>query len=278
MNSGDFMLYDSHTHTTNSDGRNSLEEMCCAAVEAGVAGITITDHADMNFFASRDTYNRIKGCIEQVGEAQQTYQGKLDLLCGVELGEFLYEPESAKKILNLTEYDAVLCSVHLVPAARWEQPYNRIPFSEDGTDAELDDYLRLYFDLVSETVDSFDFDVLAHLSCPVRYMTGLHERKTDVMRYESKLREILQKIIDRNIALEWNTGGMNARFHYYSIQNEEIFELYRSMGGQLITLGSDAHSIGGICNGFGEARDALKRCGFTHYHYFKDRKPQCIAL
>lgn len=272
------MLYDSHMHTTNSDGRNSLDEMCLAAIEAGVDGITITDHADMNFYESRDTYNRIKGGISQIREAQETFRGKLDLLCGVELGEFLYEPESAKKILDLTNYDAILCSVHLVPAARWEQPYNRIPFAQDGTDEELDDYLCRYFDLLSDTVDGFDFDVLAHLSCPVRYMTGLHQRKTDVMRYEPQIREILKKIIDRNIALEWNTGGMNPRFHFYSIQNEEIFALYRSMGGELITLGSDAHSAGGIGRGFEDARVALKRCGFSYYHYFKNRVPQRVAL
>lgn len=272
------MVYDSHTHTTNSDGRNSLEEMCRAAAEAGLAGITITDHADMNFYASRDTYNRISESVRQIREAQEAYRGKLDVLCGVELGEFLYEPESAGKILNLTEYDAILCSVHLVPAARWEQPYNRIPFSQDGTDEELDDYLRLYFRLLNDTVDSFDFDILAHLSCPVRYMTGLHERRVDVMRHEPMIREILKKIIDRNIALEWNTGGMNAKFHYCSIQNEEIFTMYRSMGGELVTLGSDAHSVGGLGNGFDKAIEGLKRCGFTQYHYLKNRMPHSVAL
>ena len=272
------MLYDSHTHTTNSDGRNSMDEMCLAAIASGVEGIAITDHADMNFYESRDTYNRIRNGIAQIREAQKTYQGQLDLLCGLELGEFLYDPENAQKMLGLTDYDTILCSVHLVPAARWEQPYNRIPFSQDGTDEELEDYLELYFDLLNDTVDAFDFDVLAHLSCPVRYMTGLHQRKTDIMRYESKIREILQKIIDRNIALEWNTGGMNQRFHYCSIQNEELFTLYRSMGGQMVTLGSDAHSVKGIGNSFEQACDALKRCGFTHYHYFKKRKPHSVLL
>ena len=123
------MLYDSHIHTTNSDGRNTLDEMCQSAIEKGVQGITITDHADMNFYESRDTYNRIKNAINQIREAQTRYAGKVDVLCGVELGEYLYSPENAKKILSLTDYDAILCSVHLVPAARWDRPYNRIPFS-----------------------------------------------------------------------------------------------------------------------------------------------------
>jgi histidinol-phosphatase (PHP family) len=265
-------------HTTNSDGKNTVEEMCQAAINANVQGVSITDHADMNFYESRDTYNRIRTGIEQIRDAQQKYQGELELSCGVELGEYLYDKQSADKILTLTDYDVVLCSVHLVPEARWEKPYNRIPFGEDGTDEELRLYLKLYLDLLSDTVDSFDFDVLAHLSCPVRYMTGLYERKVDIMEFETKIREILEKIIARGIALEWNTGGINARFHYCNVQNEELFRLYHSMGGKYITLGSDAHSTVGIGHAFDEARQMLKKCGFTEYHYFKNRAAHAVKL
>ena len=44
------MLCDSHMHTTNSDGRSTITKMCQTALDMGVAGITITDHADMNFY------------------------------------------------------------------------------------------------------------------------------------------------------------------------------------------------------------------------------------
>lgn len=264
------MIYDSHMHTTNSDGKSTLEQMCQSAVEKGVSGITITDHADMNFYESRDTYNRIKEANRQNRQAQEAWADKLEVMCGVELGEYLYERSSAEKILGLMDYDSVLCSIHLVPAARWEKPYNRIDFTNDGTDEELLDYMRLYFDLLSDTVDAFDFNILAHIACPVRYMTTRHNRPTDVMRFEPKIREILQKIIDRGIALEWNSGGLR--------QNEEIFALYYSMGGRLVTLGSDAHRCEDIARGFDHFRDTLKSCGFTHYHYFKNGQPRAVEL
>lgn len=264
------MLYDSHMHTTHSDGRNTVSQMCESAIEKGVAGITLTDHADMNFYESRDTYNRIKGAIAAYRQASREYADTLEVMCGVELGEYLYAPENAQKILGLTDYDCVLCAIHLVPAARWDKPYNRIVFSEDGTDAELRDYLRLYFDLLSDTMDAFNFDVLAHIICPVRYMTAKYGRPTDVLEFEPKIREILQKVIDQNIALEWNTAGLR--------QNAEIFKMYYEMGGRLITLGSDAHSAAGIANRFEETRAFLKACGFTHYHYYKNRIPQPVEL
>lgn len=264
------VIYDSHMHTTNSDGQNTLIQMCDYAAANGIQGITITNHADMNFYESRDTYNRIKGDIREIRQAQRDYAGRLEVMCGVELGEYLYAPENAKQILELTEYDCILNSVHLVPAARWDKPYNRIVFSEDGTDEELQNYLKLYFDLLSDTVDAFDFDVLAHIACPVRYMTGKYGRTTNALEFEPKIREILQKIIDRNIALEWNSAGFQ--------QNEEIFAIYYQMGGRLITLGSDAHSCGGIAGHFEEVKAVLKQCGFTHYHYFKNRRPQQVEL
>ena len=264
------MFFDSHMHTTHSDGKSTLEEMCQRAIAMGAGGITITDHADMNFYESRDTYNRIRGGIQHIRQMQAAYRGELELLCGVELGEYLCGPENAQKILSLTDYDSILCSIHYVPEARWEKPYNRIVFSEDGTDAELDEYLRLYFDLLSRTMDCFDFDVLSHLACPVRYMTTKYGRPTDVMRYAPKIREILQKVIDRKIALEWNTAGLR--------QNEEIFTMYYQMGGRLVTLGSDAHHQDNIGRRFPENQQALKDCGFTHYHYYKNRTPQPVDL
>lgn len=57
------MMYDMHMHTTNSDGRNTVDEMCGAAIEKGVSGIAFTDHADMNFYEERNTFERIKAFL-----------------------------------------------------------------------------------------------------------------------------------------------------------------------------------------------------------------------
>ena len=272
------MIYDMHCHSTNSDGRQSVEEMCLSAIERGVTGFAVTDHADMNFYESRDTYNRICRSLEDIKRAREAYGDKLHLLRGVELGEYLYAPENADKVLGLNDFDVILGSVHLVPKARFDRPYNRIPFSEDGTDEEIREYLKLYFDLVSETVDAFDFDVLAHLTCPVRYITGVHQRPADAFEFEDKIREILEKVIKRNIALEYNTGGLNEKCHFCNVQNEQLFALYKSMGGKLVTVGSDAHYAIGIGKTFVTATTHLKELDFDSVCYYENRKPQMIKL
>ena len=272
------MIYDMHTHSTNSDGRQTVEEMCLSAIERGITGFAITDHADMNFYESRDTYNRIKRSVAEITEAAERYRDKLHLLRGVEIGEYLYDSKSADKVLADNEFDVILCSVHLVPKARFDKPYNRIPFSEDGTDEELREYLRLYFELLSDTVDAFDYDVLAHMTCPVRYMTGIHQRKTDVMEFEDQMREILRKVIDRDIALEYNTGGWSERCHYCNVQNEELFTRYKSLGGKRVTIGSDSHIAAAVGTSFVRASQQLKALGFDEVTYYENRKPKTIKI
>ena len=52
----------------------------------------------------------------------------------------------------------------------------------------------------------------------------------------------------------------------------------KRLGGRLVTLGSDAHSHENIGRGFDKFSATLKDCGFTHYHYYKNRQPQAVAL
>lgn len=272
------MYYDSHTHTTHSDGRSTVDEMCLSAIERGIQGLALTDHANMNYYEERDTYRSIIRAGEEITAAKERYKGQLQLTRGVELGEYLYAPDKAKEILSLGGFDVILCSVHLVPKARWPLAYNRIIFSEDGTDEELRDYLRLYFDLLNETVDQYDYDVLAHITCPVRYMTGKYKRKTDVMIFEDKIREILKRVIDKNVALEFNTAGLCSGLDYFNSQNEEVLRIYRELGGKLITLGSDAHQKNAIARGFDLAIDFLRSCGFDSYCYYENRIPKHISI
>lgn len=56
------------------------------------------------------------------------------------------------------------------------------------------------------------------------------------------------------------------------------FARYRQLGGEIITIGADAHSPDKISYAFDKAADILVDCGFTYYTVFKDRKPEFIKL
>ncbi|MBE6980736.1 MAG: histidinol-phosphatase HisJ family protein [Ruminococcaceae bacterium] len=273
------VLFDCHTHTVHSDGKNTVSEMCMSAIEKGISGLTITDHADMNFYMERNTFRRIAASMESTAKAQESFGQNLKVLKGIELGEYTIAPRKAEEVLSIGGFDAVLCSVHFVPKAGWSLAYNRIDFQNCMTSAEeLNEYIGLYFDLLDETVDAFDFDILAHIHCPVRYISGKWGRKSDIMIFEDKICRILEKIIKRNIALELNTVYLKDGEGQYNFSLDKILSLYKCLGGNMVTLGSDAHNRNNVARNFTEAAVLLKTCGFDSVYYFEDRIPKKIMI
>ena len=57
-----------------------------------------------------------------------------------------------------------------------------------------------------EMIEGCDFDILAHLTCPLRYINGKYAMDVDCKMYENKIKSILERIIERKIALEINSS------------------------------------------------------------------------
>ena len=96
-------------------------------------------------------------------------------------------------------------------------------------------------------------------------------------RYQDILDEILHTLIQKNIGIELNTGG----YHYGLGEPNpciDVIRRYRKLGGEIITVGADAHSTDKIAFAFDKAANVLKECGFQYYTVFKDRKPEFLRL
>ena len=75
---------------------------------------------------------------------------------------------------------------------------------------------------------------------------------------------------------EINTAGITKIG--YPHPHKEALKLYKELGGEIITVGSDAHMKENIGYGFDVAEDLLKQTGFRYYTVFKNRKPEFIPL
>jgi DNA polymerase (family X) len=75
---------DLHSHTTLSDGRNTLEEMAAAGRERGYAYMAITDHSASHGFGDHVTPERLWERIEEVGAWNKGKKG-FRLLAGSEI-------------------------------------------------------------------------------------------------------------------------------------------------------------------------------------------------
>lgn len=269
--------YDFHMHSDNSlDGRQSVDDACRAAIEKGLTGIAITDHADICFFEREDTVNRFKRCISDINAARKKYQGQLEIFAGIEMAEYWTNADGAEKSLAVTDYDVVLGSVHTVYREDIPDSYSRVDFSTMPKENVIS-FIDLYFDKILEMIRTTDFDILTHLTCPLRYINGKYNCGIDISQFDSKIRLILTEIIKRGISLEINTSGYATDKPYF-MPEQDILTQYYKMGGRMISIGSDAHVSKNVAVGFDKALEMIKSIGFDSYVIYKQRKAIFISI
>lgn len=263
------LLADMHTHSEHShDSACRIEEMCLSEIEKGTRIFAVTDHFDAFAFDDGDIFTPIKESHDQVKVLREKYKGACLLLAGVEIGEGFWFLEQYKKILHMVPFDVIIGSVHCVRCKNLEIPYSKIDFSQLSKE-EVYQYLDCYFHDMITMTEEMDFDILAHLTCPLRYIKGKFGISVDLKRYDTKITQILSKIIDRNIALEVNTSAFGMINDF--MPSAAIIEQYYRMGGRLITLGSDAHTPEDASQNFDQSIGVLQEIGFKNICYFKDR-------
>lgn len=265
---------DLHTHSESShDSVCKIEDMCLAQIEQGTDIMAVTDHCDIFSFENYDIYTPIKAAYDTVMELRGKYEGKIRLLSGVEIGEGAWFPEETRKLLNLVPYDVIIGSSHCVKHGDITRAYSGLKFTE-GIDvaAYFDDYL----DELLAMLDVVDFDILAHLTCPLRYITGRQKIAVDLSPYKEKITEILRRIIQSGIALEVNTSSYGLMGEF--MPGREILQQYYEMGGYLITLGSDAHVTKDAAQYLDEAKALLREIGFKHIFYYENRCAHQITI
>ena len=264
-------MFDLHVHTLHSaDGRQTLEEACKAAIAKGLRGIAICDHADMWFSEKLNTPAEILACMEDVRRARRIYGDRLEILQGVEMAEYLDEPEQAERILSQDGYDVILGSVHSLLFEDIDDSYSRVDFSQMPEEKILR-FMKKYFFLMSEMIEKTDFDVLTHLTCPLRYINGKYKRNIDPLHFEKEIRTVFAQIIEKDIPLEINTSGIGSFYGQY-MPGIPLIRMYAHMGGKLLTLASDAHVSQNVGNAFPATRAILQDMGFDSYCIFRQRK------
>ena len=262
---------DMHVHSHNShDSRAPIAATAEEAIKNGVKIFAITDHSDTQYYFSGEIPQRIAASVKEVRETAPQYEGKVEILTGCEIGEMVWDEFHADELLHAHDYDVIIGSVHAVRYKEWSDPYSMIDLRTVPTE-EMPGFMDKYFDEVLETLEKLPCDIMAHLTCPLRYINGKYNLNFDIRPYEKKIERILQFIIDHGIAMEVNTSGKIGENGYY-MPDEWIIEKYHDMGGYLITLGSDAHVSENIGRAFEETLRMLKQFGFRNYFYCKKRR------
>ena len=83
--------------------------------------------------------------------------------------------------------------------------------------------------------------------------------------------------ISKGKGIEVNTGGFKYGLGHPN-PTEDIIRRYRELGGEIITMGADAHVPEYVAYEFDKTAQIIKNCGFKYYTVFKNRKAEFIPL
>jgi histidinol-phosphatase (PHP family) len=265
-------LMDLHMHTDNSfDGHAPATLLCEKAVEKGLRAIAFTDHVEMDLYREEHFDRTAKQSYFQAVQARSAFRGVLVVCAGVEMGEATYNLPESEALISSYHYDIVLGSIHNL---RGMQDFWFLPYSE-YSDEKIAELLREYFEELRLLAVWGKFDVLTHLTYPLRYIVGEHHRNVDITDYYGQIDTVLQAVIANNLALEINTSGLRQPLGL-TMPDEPILRRYKALGGEKISFGSDAHYTDHVGAGLTIGMDLALRCGFTRCCLFGER--ECVEL
>lgn len=266
-------LFDGHLHTDCSfDGLDSITHLCERAVELGVMGITVADHYDCD---SVDFYNsdlRIRESFFETNLAQAQFTDNLKIYCGIELGQGHLFPEAAERVLSRYSFDVVLGAMHVN-----RDMTNFRDLNYAGNRISIRDLIERYLDDLIAMTDWGGFDVLAHLHYPEWFIWGKYKIPVRITDYADRLDRLLRLLAEKGKALELNTRCLQkGQGRAYLVP--EVLRRFRALGGEHVTLGSDAHDADGIAFGFSEAMDLLEELGYGYFTFYKQRRPVMLKI
>ncbi len=268
------ILWDCHMHSSfSADSDTDMENMIKGAISRGLEGVCFTEHLDPDYPPTPDQqifHLDLDAYARRLSFLREKYKDSIMINFGIEYGLQPHLKENLKNHRKLYPFDFVIGSSHVIHGS---DPY----YGEYFKGREESQGYMEYFESILENLDVFsEMDVYGHIDYIVRYGPNKNLYYS-YERYQDILDEILRTLVRKNIGIELNTGG----YHYGLGEPNPctaVIRRYRELGGEIITVGADAHSPEKISFAFDKAAKVLSDCGFRYYTVFKNRKPEFIRL
>ena len=262
---------DFHMHTAfSTDSKATVKSMVDSAIEKGLQAVCITDHYDEDFPFYEEmgegafTFDP-ENYFRELEALKNEYVGKIDIGIGIETGLQQHLGPFYKGMTETYPFDYVIGSVHVV---RGTDPYFGEIFRENG---DASGYQETFEETIRCLKNTDAFDVLGHIDYVVRYGKG-REKEYSYEKFAPYLDEILRLVIQKGKGIELNTAGLKYGLGFCH-PHPDVLRRYRELGGEIITVGSDAHRPEHVAYDFGKAQEILELCGFRYYTEFHGRSP-----
>lgn len=264
-------MADYHVHTSFSPDSQAPPRSCVErAISLDLDEIAITDHMDFKYRSLEQYTDLDLGEYgEHIAALKQEFAGAIKVLFGLELG---VHPEMAHRVAPLLAghpFDFIILSTHDI---KGQGTFGR--YFENRTKQDTyDEYFREMLGVINARPP---YSVYGHMDVIERY--GPY--KDVFVHYEDHadiIDAIMTALISQGKGLEVNTSGYRYGLGHTN-PKPQILRRYKELGGEILTLGSDAHNPLDIATEFPKVLDMLKSLGFKYITRYDKMKPHMIAI
>ena len=264
------MVCDYHLHSEFSfDSSEKIENICEKAAQVGIREIALTDHAEFPLretapwpdFSERDAV--ITVCREKYGAI-------LAIRSGVEMGQPWRDPELEKKLMK-ADPDFVIASVHELDG--YSDPHT-FPFTKEN----VKDFIYSYLAQMTQLASACDYDVIGHVTYLFRFIPEVLTEMFPPESFQDGYETLFKAVIARGKGLEVNCSGLRMASIGKTMPSAALLKLYRELGGEIVTVGSDGHSCRSAFSGLEAGYKVLRGAGFSYATSFLKRTPSFYKL
>ncbi|KAA0964975.1 histidinol-phosphatase HisJ family protein [Sporosarcina sp. ANT_H38] len=256
-------MFDYHMHSSfSADCQFSMEDMIDGAIQKGLTEICFTEHIDYEYPDDTIIFDfDKKDYTRKIIELQEKYEGLIRIKKGVEIGVQPHILTRYEELMDKESFDFVICSMHTAEK-------KGLHYGEFFENKTIEEAYGIYYSELLYCVKNYkQFNILGHVDLVKRYA-----QKTCANPFHNELTAIFNVIIPEGKGIELNTSGVR-----YGLTNgmpsDDILKLYKQCGGEIITLGSDAHNPEDIAYQFNGSLQLLQSIGFKYITTFDNKKP-----
>jgi len=254
------MLMDYHVHTCYShDSRTPIKAQLDAARSAGITHLCFTDHVD--FDGCSDFPADLAARNAEIDALRPLYP-EIDIACGMEIG--MKDETSARLSLEHAKgcrLDFIIGSLHLVDGVRVYKP----PYFEGRSREEA--YIT-YLERIHRYMAFTEFSVLGHYDFCTKH-APYPERPMTLSIAPELFDDIFRALIQQGRSLEVNT----ASWRDSPAWGLDVLRRYRQLGGEFVTVGSDAHVPEKLGRRIGDAVELIRAAGIPYLASYKELRP-----
>ncbi|MBK5244803.1 MAG: histidinol-phosphatase [Eubacteriaceae bacterium] len=266
-----------HVHSNYCDGKNSLEEMVLAGIDAGLTSMGLSSHMPLPFkndWTMRES--SLDNYFKEVTYLKEKYSLSIELYCGLEIDYFIDQNDiSPLSKKNISKLDFTIMSIHTIGSTRSDNVYyidetqnNFAQGIKKFYKNKPRDFIEDYYHSIAQMVLDYQPDILGHLDLIKKFNPEHFFFDEKDNWYKDSVIECLDAISETGTLVEINTGA-NLRVPGVGRYPSDwiIPELFKRK--IPITISGDSHTVTGINYDFSKTEIFLMDCGYKEYGMLK---------